>query len=109
MFLDQFINFGKNLGDQVKYRSPKKEKSLIEVPCVALLKVQVLSFNMNLVSSPLHVPRPSYPFRGKIGRLGKASFTEKAKIVYRGSLCIEPESTGSKVRYEPYLFSVACS
>ena len=81
MFLDKFIHFGENLGDQVKDRSPKKVKSSIEVPYVALLKVQVLSFNMNLVSSPLRVPRSSYPFRGKIGRLGILSFTEKAKIV----------------------------
>ena len=37
------------------------------------------------------------------------SSNEKAKIVDRGSLCNKPESTGSKVQYEPYLFSVACS
>ena len=35
--------------------------------------------------------------------------TRKPKIVDRGSLCSEPESTGSKVQHEPYLFSVACS
>ena len=34
---------------------------------------------------------------------------EKAKIVDRGSLCNEPESTGSKAQYEPDLFSVAYS
>ena len=48
MFLDQVIHFGKNLVDQVKGRSPLKLKSLIEVPNVALLNVQALSFNMNL-------------------------------------------------------------
>ena len=51
LFLEQFIHFGKNWGDQVKDRSPKKVKSLIEVPYVALLKVQFLSFNTNLFSS----------------------------------------------------------
>ena len=48
VFLDKFIHFGKNLGGQVKDRSPKKLKSLIEVPYVAHLKVQVPSFNMYL-------------------------------------------------------------
>ena len=37
------------------------------------------------------------------------SFAEKAKIVDRGSLCSALESTGSKLQYEPYLFSIACS
>ena len=32
MFLDRVIRFGETLGDQVKGRSPKKLKSLIEVP-----------------------------------------------------------------------------
>ena len=40
-----------NLGDQAKGRSPKKLKSLIEVPYVAHLQLQVLSFNMNLIFS----------------------------------------------------------
>ena len=43
------------------------------------------------------------------GRSGKGSFTEKDKIFDRGSLCSEPESTGCKLQYELYLFSVACS
>ena len=42
------MHFGKNLGEQVNGRSPKKLKSLIEIPSVVHLKVQVLSFNMNL-------------------------------------------------------------
>ena len=109
MFLDQVIHFGKYLGDQVKDLSLKKLQLLIKVPYVAHKKVQVISFNMNIVSSPLRVPRPSYPLQEKIGRLGKGSSTEKAIIVDRGSLCNAPESTGSKVEYEPYLFSVACS
>ena len=36
-------------------------------------------------------------------------FTEKAKIVDRGSLCSALETTGSKLQYEPNLFSVAYS
>ena len=82
---------------------------------------------MNLISSPYRVPRPSYPFRGKFGRSGKGSFrpsylfggkvgssgklsfTDKAKIIDRGSLCSTPGGTGFKLQYEPYVFSVACS
>ena len=45
-------SLGGNLGDRENCRSPKKLKSLIEVPYVAHLKVQVLSFNVNLFSSP---------------------------------------------------------
>ena len=101
--------FRGNLGDQVKGRSPKKLKSLIEVPYVAHLKVQVLSFNKNLILSPQRFPRPSYPFLKKNGRSGKGSFTEKAKIVDRGSICSTPESTGSNLQYEPFTFYVACS
>ena len=43
---------GKFLRVQGKCRLPKKLKSLIEFPYVAHLKVQVLSFNMILISSP---------------------------------------------------------
>ena len=57
------VQLGENLGDQEKGRSQKKLSSLIEVPYVAHLKVQVLSFNMNNVFSPQGVHRPSYPFR----------------------------------------------
>ena len=97
------------MGYQVKDRSPKKLKLLIEVPCVAHLKVQVLIFNMNLFSSPYRIPRPSYPFQVKFGRSGKMLFTEKPKIVDRGSVCIASERTCSKLQYEPHLFSVAHS
>ena len=75
----------------------------------ANLKVQVVRFNMILISSPWRVPRQCCPFRGKFGRTGKGSSNEKSKIVDRTSVCNGPESTGSKVQYEPYLFSVACS
>ena len=33
-----------------------------------------------------------------IGKIGKGSSIEKAKIVDRGSLCNAPESTGSKLQ-----------
>ena len=100
--------FRGKIGDQVKGRSPKKLKSLIVVLYVAYQKIQVLSCIMNLISSPQQAPRPSYPFRGKFGRSGKGSFTEKAKIVQRVSLCIALEKTCSKLQYDAYLISVAC-
>ena len=109
MFLDRVIHFGEILGDQDKGHSQKKLKSLMDVPKVAHLKVQVLGFNMNLISSRKRIPRPSYPFGGKLGRSGKGSFTEKAKIVDRSFLCSASESTGSKLQYEQCLFSVGCS
>ena len=46
------IHFGKTLGVQVKGRSPKKLESFFEVPNVVHMKVNVLSFNMILISSP---------------------------------------------------------
>ena len=80
MFLHRVIHFGKNLGDQGKCRSQKKLKSLIEVRYAVHVKVHVLE-----------------------------SYTEKANIVDRGSLCSAYESTGSKLQHDRYLFSVACS
>ena len=67
MFLDRVIDFGEILGDQVKGRSPKKLKSLIEVPKAVHVKVHVLSFNMILISSPLRLFTPCYPFRKEMG------------------------------------------
>ena len=63
MFLDRVIHFGGKLDDLEKDRPPKKLKSLMEVPYLANLKVQVVSFNMILITSPLRVPRPSGPIR----------------------------------------------
>ena len=77
MFLDRVIRFGKKLGVQGKCYSPKKLKSLIEVTNVAHLKVQV---TITMCSAP------------------------KSTVF---NLQYEPESTGSKVQYEPLLFSVA--
>ena len=48
VFLDRVIHFGEILGDQVKGRSAKKLKSLIEVPNVVYVQVHVLGFNMIL-------------------------------------------------------------
>ena len=107
MFLDQVIHFRKNLGHQVKDRSQKKLKLLMELAYVTHLKVQVVSFNINLIFSPWRVVRQIYPVRKKIGRSGKGSFTEKGKIVDRGSICSAPEGTVSKLQYEPILFFVA--
>ena len=67
-FLDRVIHFGETLGDQVKGRSPKNLKWLIEVPSVVHMKVHVLSFNMILISSQYRVLTPSYPFVEKFGR-----------------------------------------
>ena len=52
IFQDRAIHFGETLGDQVKGRSPRKQKLLIEVPNVVHVKENVLSFNMILISSP---------------------------------------------------------
>ena len=52
MFLGRVIHFGEALGDQVKGRSLKKLESLIEVPNVVDVKIDVLNFNMILISSP---------------------------------------------------------
>ena len=96
------INFGKT----GKGSFAEKNDS---VPYVAHLIVQVLSFNMNLISSPYGVPRTSYPFRCKFSRSGKGSFTEKAKIVGRCTVFLASGRTCSKLEYDPYLSSVACS
>ena len=81
MFLDRVIHFGDTLGDQVKGRSPKKLKSLIEVPNVVHVTVRVRTEDLSLGSATRRGLTPSYPFRMKLGSKGKGSFTEKAKIV----------------------------
>ena len=95
------------MGEQEKGCSQKKLKSLIKVPYVAHLKVQVLSFNKNRICSPKRVPRPSYPFRDKFRRSRNVSFTEKAIIVFRGALHSGRENTCSKLQYDHYFISVA--
>ena len=66
MFLDGVIHFGETLGYQLKGRSTKKIKSLIEVSNLVHVKVHVLSFNMFLISSPWRVLTPSYPLGDKV-------------------------------------------
>ena len=51
VFFDRVIHFRETLGDQVKGRSPKKLKLLIEVPNVVQVKVHVFSFNIIPLSS----------------------------------------------------------
>ena len=51
MLLDRVILFGETLGDQVKGPSPKKLKSLIEVPNLVHVKEHAISFNTILISS----------------------------------------------------------
>ena len=51
VFLDRVVHFGENLGEQVKCRPTRRVKSLIEVAYAMRPKAQVLSFNMNLISS----------------------------------------------------------
>ena len=46
------IHFGETFGVQVKGRSPKKLKSLIEVTDVDYVKLHDLRYNMILLSSP---------------------------------------------------------
>ena len=95
MFLDRVIRLGENLYDQENCCSPKKLISMIGAPSVAHLNIEVPSFKMILISAPLRVPRPSYPFREKFGRSGKRLFGEKAKTVDRGSLWSVLECAGS--------------
>ena len=52
VFLDRVVHFGEYLGEQVKGHPARKLKLLIELPYVTGLKVEVLSFSMNLISSP---------------------------------------------------------
>ena len=79
MFIDRVIQFGETLGDQVKGRSSKKLKSLIEVPNVVHVEVHILSFNMILISSPERVLTPSYLFRLDLGDKVKGNSPKKLK------------------------------
>ena len=96
MFFDRVIHFGKNLVDHGKGCSPKKLKSLIELTKVAHLRVQVVSFNMNLIFLRSVFLDKFIHFGKKNWRSGKGSFTEKVKFVDRGTICSAPESTVSK-------------
>ena len=109
LFLVRVIQFGETLGDQLKCRSSKKLNILKQYTSVLQLYVPVFRLKMILLSYPWRVPKPSNPIRRNFGRSGKGLFTEKAKIVNWGSQCSPPESTCSKLQYDPYLISVACS
>ena len=67
--------------DQVKGRSPKKLKKLIEVPNVVHRKVHVLSFNMILIASPQRFLTPSYPIREDLGDNVKGSSPKKLNLL----------------------------
>ena len=67
--------------DQVKGRSPKNLKSLIEDPNLVNVKEHVLSFNITLFSSQSRVLTPSYPFPRKFGDKVKGRNTKKLKIL----------------------------
>ena len=79
MFLDIVDQFGENLGEKAKGRSQKKPKSLVEVPSVAHLKVQVASFHSNLVFSLYHVPRQVIHFGKNLGDQVKGRSQKKLK------------------------------
>ena len=81
MFLDRVIHFGRTFGDQVNARSPKKLKWLNEVPNVVHVKVNVLSFNMILISPPWRALTPTYPFRQLLGDNVKVSSPIKLKFL----------------------------
>ena len=80
------------MGDQVKGRSPKKLKCLIEFPNVVQVKEQVLCFNMILISSPLRVLHRVIHFGGNLGDKVSVLSPKKLKILI-GSLRMSSEST----------------
>ena len=71
MLLDRVIHFEGTLGDQVKGRSPKKLKSLIEVPNLVHVKVHVLSFSLIVSPFGKRGHTRSYPYGRKFGQCGK--------------------------------------
>ena len=79
MFLDRVIHFGETFGNQVKVHSPKKLKTLTDVPILGNMKLHVLIINMILISSPLRVLTPSHPFLVKFGLLGKGWYSQTTK------------------------------
>ena len=87
--------------------STRKAIPCTGIPSVLLRTAQFPSFNRNLFFSQKRVPTPSFPFRGNLGDQVKGRSKKKAKIVDRVTICSTPESTVSKLQYEPFLFSVA--
>ena len=93
------------MGDQVKGCSPKKLKSLIEFPYVALLKVQVLSFNMNLIFSPKRVLDQVIHFNKDLGDQVNGRFPKKLKslieVLYVAHLKIQVISVNMNHLFSP--------
>ena len=83
-------------------------KSLVRVRYVAHLKVQVLIYNMILISSLWLVLRLSYQFREIFGVQVKGRSPKEQKLMIEVPISA-PESTGCKLLYDPYLISVSCS
>ena len=81
MFLDRVIHFGVTLGDQVKARSTKKQKSLIEVPDVVHVKVHVLTFNRSLSHLRSVFLNRVIPFGENLGDQVKDRSPKKLKIL----------------------------
>ena len=108
VFLDRVIHFGGTWGDQVKGRSPKKLKSLIEVPKCSPHEstCSKLQYDPYLISVACSYTELS--ISGKIWAIRKGSFSEKAKNFNSGCLSMPSESTCSKLQYNPSLISVAC-
>ena len=86
-------------------RSQEKLKSLIRIRYVAHLKVEVLIYNLILISSPWRVHRPSYPFREIFGVQVKGRSPKQQKLMIE----VPYETTGSKLQYDLYLIYVSCS
>ena len=91
-YLDRVIHLGETLCDKVMCRSPKKLESFIEVPNVVHVIVHVLSFIVILLSTPLRVLRPSYPFRRTYERHVGEAFTYRAKPFHWGTIRRSRES-----------------
>ena len=81
MFLDRVIHFGETLGDQVVDRSPKKLKSLVEVPNVVHVKVHVLSFYMILCHLRSMFLHRVIHFRENLGDKVRVRSPKKLKIL----------------------------
>ena len=107
--ITQSYTFRNICGSAVKGPFPEGAQTIDGVSNGTRLEVLVFRLNMDLLCFTEGIPCMSYSISVKFGGSGKGSFTEKAKIVDRDSLCNAPDSTGSKFEYEPYLFSVACS
>ena len=83
VFPNRCIHVEATLGDQVKGRSPKKLKSLIEVPNLVQVEVHVLSFNMIVTSSPRRVLTIWEPFRSDMEDKVKVRSVKKVNMLIK--------------------------